>query len=153
MKFIGPMKKLSKAQPVAIVIFYDQEGNILVQDRSEKTDALYKFGFFGGKIKDFESPKQAIVREIKEELNIDLENFSFWQKTNYQVLDPGPFYGLKFIKSVFLAPLTPEILAAQVFEGKKVVLKLPEALSDQGFSYHNKDLLGQLQSLIINKSK
>ena len=38
------------------------------------------FGFFGGGIEELETPKEALVRETKEELGIIPENFSLFKK-------------------------------------------------------------------------
>ncbi len=49
------------------------EYSVFVQRRSK--DARRNpsvFGLFGGRIEEGETPKQALIREIKEELNIDL---------------------------------------------------------------------------------
>lgn len=39
-----------------------------------------EFGFFGGHIEENESPEEALVREIKEELTYDLKYFKFFKQ-------------------------------------------------------------------------
>ena len=60
---------------LALFVLYNKEGKILMQHR---TDDAPRFpglwGFFGGGIEQGESPKQALLREIKEELNLVVSN-------------------------------------------------------------------------------
>ncbi len=54
---------------VVIIILYDSEGRILLQQRSD--DAPYmpgRWAFFGGGLKQGETPGQALARESQEEL-------------------------------------------------------------------------------------
>lgn len=63
-----------KKRNISIVVLYTSNGKILLQERK----GISKFGeewtFFGGKIEDGETPLDAVIREIKEELNFDLIN-------------------------------------------------------------------------------
>ena len=54
----------------AIILFDNQ---ILVTQRSEKMKLPLKWEFPGGKLEENESEKDCIKREIKEELNIEIE--------------------------------------------------------------------------------
>lgn len=49
------------------------EDKVLVVQRSEKMNSPLKWEFPGGKVKKDESNIQCVVREIKEELDIDIE--------------------------------------------------------------------------------
>lgn len=49
------------------------EGKILVTQRSEKMSLPLKWEFPGGKLELNESPQDCILREIKEEINIEIE--------------------------------------------------------------------------------
>ena len=52
-----------------------KDNKILIQDRRcWKPPA---FGYFGGKIEDGESPLEAVIRETKEELNLDVSEDEF----------------------------------------------------------------------------
>lgn len=57
-------------QVVCAVIL--KENQILIAQRSEKMKLPLKWEFPGGKLEDGENEKEAIVREIKEELNIEI---------------------------------------------------------------------------------
>ena len=53
------------------IIFFDNR--ILVTQRSEKMKLALKWEFPGGKLEDDESEVECIKREIKEEINIEIE--------------------------------------------------------------------------------
>lgn len=57
-------------QVVCAVIL--KENKILIAQRSEKMKLPLKWEFPGGKLEEGENEMQAIIREIKEELNIDI---------------------------------------------------------------------------------
>ena len=58
---------------LSVIIFRDRTGRILLQFRDE--NALSEplgWSFFGGLAEGDESPLEAVIREVKEELEIDL---------------------------------------------------------------------------------
>ncbi|SRX76253.1 (deoxy)nucleoside triphosphate pyrophosphohydrolase [Aequorivita antarctica] len=59
---------------VVCAVIY-REGKILIAQRSEKMKLPLKWEFPGGKLKKGENEEQAITREIKEELNIEILPF------------------------------------------------------------------------------
>jgi 8-oxo-dGTP diphosphatase len=67
---------------VVAAVLINSEGKILLAQRPEGKSLAGKWEFAGGKIEDGETPESALVRELKEELGIDvcqedLENFWF----------------------------------------------------------------------------
>ena len=62
---------------LSLIIFFDRNGKILLQNRKSMSKHGEEWGYFGGKIDSGESPEDAIVREIKEELEFDLKDFKF----------------------------------------------------------------------------
>jgi 8-oxo-dGTP diphosphatase len=57
---------------VTCAIIRNEENDILVVQRGEKTDHPYKWEFPGGKTNSGESNEEGIIREISEELSIDI---------------------------------------------------------------------------------
>lgn len=51
----------------------EHRGNVLLSQRKKDASQGLKWEFPGGKLEDGEAPEECIVREIKEELNIDIE--------------------------------------------------------------------------------
>lgn len=62
---------------VATVIFYDNQGRVALQDRTGYKTKKEEYGFFGGGVKKGEPPRDALIREMREELGINLTGFDF----------------------------------------------------------------------------
>ncbi|MFH1401099.1 MAG: NUDIX domain-containing protein [Nanoarchaeota archaeon] len=84
---------------VSIIIFYDKQGRILLQDRQGISKGGELWGFFGGGIEPGETKEQALVREIKEELEFDIQEYDFLKM--YDVI----FDDKHRVISAFLAPI------------------------------------------------
>lgn len=89
-----------KVRKVAAIIFYDDKGRVLIQDRRAISKHGEEWGYFGGGIEKNETPEQAIKREIKEELNYTLNEFTFLKKYTYT------FKNILHVEvNMFVAPL------------------------------------------------
>ncbi len=67
---------------VVAAVLVNEQGKILLAQRPEGKRLVGKWEFAGGKVEEGETPEQAMVRELHEELGIkvqaeDLENFWF----------------------------------------------------------------------------
>ena len=78
---------------VVSIALINNENEILLSKRPEKKHWAGFWEFPGGKVEEKETPKKAIIREIKEELNIDINNkciaplsFSEFDYNNFQLL-------------------------------------------------------------------
>ena len=59
---------------VSVLIFYTSMGHILLQHRTNDATRLPNFwAFFGGGIEEGESPKEALEREMREELSYQVQ--------------------------------------------------------------------------------
>lgn len=98
---------------MAIIAFYDEQGKILLQER----DDYVRWGFFGGRIEPGETKEQALVREIKEELDHDLTTYEYLGQFESET---RPNYLAR--RHLFIAPIwtTPENL--DIREGKSAQL-------------------------------
>lgn len=57
---------------VTCAIIRNDENEVLVVQRGEKTDHPFKWEFPGGKLKEGETEEDCIIREIREELSMDI---------------------------------------------------------------------------------
>ncbi|MEZ5103606.1 MAG: (deoxy)nucleoside triphosphate pyrophosphohydrolase [Draconibacterium sp.] len=73
------------------VIIYD--GKILVTQRGKNSDHPFKWEFPGGKIQINESPEDCIKREIREELNIEIDVLKLMKPVDFD-------YGFKQINLI-----------------------------------------------------
>jgi 8-oxo-dGTP pyrophosphatase MutT (NUDIX family) len=107
-----------RKRKVAIVIFYDRDLNILVQERGKHSKQGEKYGFWGGGIEEGETPEQAVKREILEELNYHLKEIKYWGPYSFVIDSPGSDdYGEVFYGEIFLSPITQELIDSKVEEG------------------------------------
>ena len=67
---------MKKIRPQCGLIIENAENEILLQLRDDKPDLEYPncWGTFGGQIEEGETPQEALVREIREELNYCVES-------------------------------------------------------------------------------
>ena len=68
-------------------ILRDNEGKILFQLRDENGRNPNKWGIFGGGIKIGEAPINALIREIKEELDIDIPKSDILKEYRIPLID------------------------------------------------------------------
>jgi 8-oxo-dGTP diphosphatase len=72
-------------QVVAAIL--ERDGRTLIGQRTPEQSHPLKWEFPGGKVEAGETPKQALVRELEEELGIRAEEFN--EITRYQFTYPG----------------------------------------------------------------
>ena len=105
---------------VAAVVLVDKDGRVLLAERpaGKKLAGLWEFP--GGKIEAGETPEQALVRELKEELDID---------TSQTCLAPLTFASHRYddfhlFMPVFVCRVWKGIVAAQ--EGQRIAWVFPK---------------------------
>ena len=63
-----------------------QNKKILICQRKEEGDHPLKWEFPGGKVKELEDNQEALSRELKEELNIEINEMIFFDEYLYEVV-------------------------------------------------------------------
>ena len=78
---------------VVSIALINNENEILLSKRPEKKHLSGFWEFPGGKVEEGETPEKALIREVKEELNIGINNkciaplsFSEFDYNNFQLL-------------------------------------------------------------------
>ncbi len=85
-------------------LIFDQKGRVLLQKRDQKTSIYFPglWGVFGGSCEGEERAVQAIVREVREELSVDIPEPSLFLEWDIQCTDLGVeprkryFFGIAF---------------------------------------------------------
>ena len=80
---------------VSAVALIDSDGRVLISKRPEGKEMAGLWEFPGGKVKEIETPENALIREIKEELGIDISEsclapltFASHRYKNFHLLMP-----------------------------------------------------------------
>jgi 8-oxo-dGTP diphosphatase len=111
---------------IALVILEQPNGDIALQLRDDKPTIAHPnhWALFGGKIEAGEESKQAALREIAEELTIQLQpqRLTFLQKFE---LEPQKAHFL------FHYPLKKELEQAQLTEGQRFRCWQPDEIQNQ----------------------
>ncbi len=117
------MTKKMKTKKVSVIIFY-KKGIILLQDRRNISKHGEEYGFFGGHIEPNETPEQALLREIKEELNFEIKNYKFFKNYKQTISE----LGLEVERWVYLSSM-PDIKKLKVSEGKPKLIKFKDSFN------------------------
>ncbi|MBU1110978.1 NUDIX domain-containing protein [Patescibacteria group bacterium] len=86
------------------IILVNKDNKVLLQLRDAQHSHSGSWSLFGGHIDEGETPADALIREIKEELNHELTNFQFIKKTMVDTF--GEVYWYQGIMNVGLSELT-----------------------------------------------
>lgn len=125
---------IADTRNVTVVIFYDEDGNIGVQDRGKYSKVGEKYGLWGGQKDVGESAEKAIARETKEELGYTPDDLEFWTNFTYVVDLEGKYKNWMINHDVFVSKITPELMNADVLEGDSVVaMHIDQVLKEYDF--------------------
>ena len=101
-----------KKAHLALMVFVDEEGRTLLQDRTNKSKLGEEWGYFGGSVDDGESPERAVVREIREELEFEVENPTYLGHYVSHGRHPeNPGTRIQLIQDVFITRVSSEDIA------------------------------------------
>jgi 8-oxo-dGTP diphosphatase len=84
---------------IAAIILENDKGEILLYLRDNRPDIPFPnhWDLIGGHVEEGETPEKALVREVKEELDIDLTDYTFYKK--YECLTGDAYENIKYIYS------------------------------------------------------
>jgi 8-oxo-dGTP diphosphatase len=133
------------ALPVVLVVavaLVDADGRVLLAQRPEGKSMAGLWEFPGGKVHDGETPEAALIRELKEELGIDVTE---------SCLAPFTFASHRYERFHLLMPLyvcrrwqgmvSPH-------EGQQLAWVRPQRLGDYPMPPADKPLVAMLQDLL-----
>ena len=82
---------------IAAIILENDKGEFLLYLRDNKPTIPFPdhWDLIGGHIEKGETPEQALIREVKEELDIDLKEYTFYRK--YECLTGDAYENIKYI--------------------------------------------------------
>lgn len=82
---------------IAAIILENDKGEFLLYLRDNKPGIPFPgyWDLIGGHVEEGETPEEALVREVKEELDIDLKEYTFYKK--YECLTGDAYENIKYI--------------------------------------------------------
>jgi len=127
---------------VAACVFVDETGAVLITKRPEGKPLAGLWEFPGGKVESCETPERALVRELKEELSIDVAAGSLSPLTFVSHTYPE----FHLLMPVYLCRRWQGKMAAN--EGQELAWVRPEALSDYAMPPADEPLKETLPGLL-----
>lgn len=95
-------------QDVAVGILVGTENRVLIGKRRSGNRYAYRWEFPGGKVERFETPEQALCRELAEELGIEVVHFELLLTLEHRYNDGGQFRIWYFLVNAWKGqPKTP----------------------------------------------
>ena len=103
---------MNKQRKGCSIIFINDENQILLFLRDNKPTIPYPnmWDFLGGQIEEGETPAECIIREIKEEINLELKDFHYLMTENFP----------DRIEYVFYKRINLDISEIVLTEGQKI---------------------------------
>jgi 8-oxo-dGTP diphosphatase len=101
---------------VATALLFDKEGHLLIYLRDDKPTIPFPncWDLFGGHVEEGEQAEEALVREVREELGLTLQAFSFFRSYYCITGDVKPN-----VKYVFWARISESSDELTLHEGQK----------------------------------
>jgi len=84
---------------IAAIILENDKGELFLALRDNKPGIPFPnhWDLIGGHVEEGETPEEALVREVKEELDLDLKEYTFYKK--YECLEGDAYPNTKYIYS------------------------------------------------------
>lgn len=116
---------------IAQVLLFDRHDRLLIYLRDDKADIPFpnRWDFFGGHVEPGETPVQALVREVKEELGIELISWQFFR--SYECLQGDVYPNRKYI---YRARIDKTIEELTLYEGQRLASIELDQCSDFKFA-------------------
>jgi mutator protein MutT len=116
---------------IAQVLLFDLEGRLLIYLRDNKPGIPFpdRWDFFGGHLEAGETPEEALVREVKEELGVELKNWRFFRR--YDCLE-GDAYPNR--KHIYHARVDRTVADLRLYEGQRLAAIAREERSAYPFA-------------------
>ncbi len=108
---------------VSIVLFI-KDNKILLQDRRGISKYGEEYAFFGGGIENGETRDEALKREIKEELSIEIKNFKFFKRYSHIIKKLNK----EIVRNVYVSSM-PDLKKLNVKEGKIALMDFKDSFN------------------------
>jgi 8-oxo-dGTP diphosphatase len=116
---------------IAAIIFENEKGEFLLYLRDNKPNIPFPdhWDLIGGHIEEGETPDEALVREVKEELGMDLKNYKFYK--TFECITGDAYANLKYI---YTGKINIPIEEITLYEGVRAQYFSREEIPDVKFA-------------------
>jgi len=116
---------------IAAIILENDNGEFLLALRDNKPGIPFPnhWDLIGGHVEEGETPEEALVREVKEELDIDLKEYSFFKI--YECLNGDAYENTKYI---YTGKINIPIEEITLLEGERPQYFTREEIPDVKFA-------------------
>lgn len=134
---------------IAAIILENDNGELLLYLRDNKPEIPFPnhWDLIGGHVEDGETPEEALVREVKEELGYDLEEYSFFKKF---ICTEGDAY--PNIKYIYYGKFNVPPGEITLYEGQRAQYFSPAEIPGINFANILKDIVLEYLEWSGNKS-
>ena len=130
---------------IAMVLLFDRFNRLLIYLRDDKLEIPFPnhWDFFGGHLEAGETPEQALVREVKEEIGVDLRQWCFFKR--YVCTEGDAYPNIKYLYWAKIDKIAEELT---LYEGQRLMGITPDQRNEIRFA----NVLGEILDDFVARS-
>jgi 8-oxo-dGTP diphosphatase len=137
---LRPLNCAGRAVPmkqIAMVLLFDRFNRLLIYLRDDKPEIPFPnhWDFVGGHLEEGETPEEALVREVKEEIGVDLKQWAFFKR--YVCTQGDAYPNTKYLYWAKIDKLAEELT---LYEGQRLISIVPQQRRELRFA----NILGKI---------